>query len=162
GVFYGQIRVGRNDTTFKMWKFRTMHPQSEAKGQLTVGARDPRITRVGYYLRKFKVDELPQLWNVFVGEMSIVGPRPEVPKYVELYNVEQRRVLTIRPGITDEASLRYFEENRLLAESSDPEKTYIEEIMPAKLKLNLEYLEHASLGSDLLIIGRTILRMIRG
>ncbi|MFM7309164.1 MAG: sugar transferase, partial [Flavobacteriales bacterium] len=105
---------------------------------------------------------LPQLWNVFVGEMSIVGPRPEVPKYVELYNVEQRRVLTIRPGITDEASLRYFEENRLLAESSDPEKTYIEEIMPAKLKLNLEYLEHASLGSDLLIIGRTILRMIRG
>ena len=162
GVFYGQIRVGRNGAPFKMWKFRSMHPQSEVHGQLTVGSRDPRITRVGYYLRKFKVDELPQLWNVFVGEMSIVGPRPEVPKYVALYNAEQRKVLTIRPGITDEASLRYFEENRLLAESSHPEQTYINEIMPAKLKLNLEYVDQSSLGKDLIIIGRTLLRMLRG
>lgn len=162
GVFYGQIRVGRNEKTFKMWKFRSMHPQSEVQGQLTVGSRDPRITRVGYYLRKFKVDELPQLWNVFVGEMSIVGPRPEVPKYVAYYNDEQRRVLTIRPGITDEASLRYFEENKLLAESSHPEQTYINEIMPAKLKLNLEYVDQSSIGKDLMIIGRTILRMLRG
>jgi len=162
GVFYGQTRVGLNGILFKMWKFRTMHPNAETKGQLTVGARDPRITRVGYYLRKFKVDELPQLWNVFIGDMSLVGPRPEVPKYVEYYTAEQRQVLSIRPGITDEASLKYFEENKLLAESSHPEQTYIEEIMPAKLRLNLEYARRSSLSVDLVILFKTVVRMIRG
>lgn len=162
GIFFGQIRVGKNRKNFRLWKFRTMHPQSEQKGQLTVGARDNRITRAGYVLRKYKIDELPQLWNVLVGEMSIVGPRPEVPRYVSMYTEEQLKVLTIKPGITDYASLLYFKENDLLAQSTDPEKTYISEIMPAKLALNLEYLKQQSFGYDLKIIGQTIKRIFKG
>lgn len=160
GVFFGQVRVGRDGAHFRMWKFRTMRPQAELSGQLTVGSSDRRITRVGYFLRKLKVDELPQLWNVFKGDMSVVGPRPEVPRYVALYNEDQRRVLSIRPGITDYASLRYFSESDLLAASEHPEQTYIDEIMPAKLKLNLEYVSNYGLIEDLRIIWLTGLRVV--
>jgi lipopolysaccharide/colanic/teichoic acid biosynthesis glycosyltransferase len=159
GVFFGQVRVGKDGVNFRMWKFRTMRPQAEQSGQLTVGSSDSRITRAGYFLRKLKVDELPQLWNVFKGDMSVVGPRPEVPRYVALYTDDQRRVLSIRPGITDYASLQYFSESDLLAASEDPEQTYIEQIMPAKLKLNLEYVSNYGLLEDLKIIALTGLRV---
>ncbi|MFN5296200.1 MAG: sugar transferase [Flavobacteriales bacterium] len=161
GVFFGQERVGINGKHFKLWKFRTMKPHSERGGQLTVGSADSRITRAGYFLRKFKVDELPQLWNVLLGDMSVVGPRPEVPRYVALYSPEQRLVLSIRPGITDYASLRYFEESDLLAKSSNPEETYIQEIMPAKLALNLEYVRRHSFLGDLTVIIQTGLRILK-
>ncbi len=159
GVFFGQIRVGLHGKEFRLWKFRTMKPKSEARGQITVGARDDRITRIGYYLRKYKVDELPQLWNVLVGEMSMVGPRPEVPFYVAMYNSEQQKVLTVQPGLTDYASLQYFSESELLAKAADPQNVYIEEVMPAKLKLNLEYVEQHSFFSDLKIIWKTVKRI---
>ena len=159
GAFFRQTRVGKNGKTFRLWKYRTMRPMSESAGQLTVGANDMRITRAGKTLRKYKVDELPQLFNVLIGDMSMVGPRPEVPKYVAMYTPEQRRVLTIRPGITDQASLMYFEENDLLAQSDDPEKTYIHEIMPAKLELNLRYVDTHDLRGDMVIILRTVQRM---
>lgn len=162
GGFFGQIRVGRHGKDFRLWKFRTMRPDAERGGQLTVGSADKRITRVGYYLRKFKVDELPQLWNVLRGDMSMVGPRPEVPRYVALYTPEQRSVLDVRPGITDYASLKYFSESDLLAASSDPEKTYIQEIMPAKLELNLQYIRTQSIPEDTKIIALTAWRMIAG
>jgi len=137
-----------------------MHPDADKKGLLTVGGRDPRITGIGYYLRKFKLDELPQLLNVLNGSMSLVGPRPEVKKYVDLYTPEQRKVLSARPGITDYASLEYFSENELLAESNDPEKTYIEEIMPAKLELNKKYINEAGLVTDLGILFRTLFKVL--
>lgn len=156
GVFFRQIRVGLNGKEFKLLKFRTMRPQSEAGGQLTVGMRDSRITSVGYTLRKYKIDELPQLINILVGQMSVVGPRPEVPKYVNMYNAEQRQVLHVRPGLTDYASLEYFKENDLLAASEDPERTYVQEIMPAKLALNLRYIREMNLSTDVRIIARTI------
>jgi lipopolysaccharide/colanic/teichoic acid biosynthesis glycosyltransferase len=161
GIFYRQTRVGKNGVDFRLWKFRSMRPDSDKKGLLTVGGRDPRITRSGYFLRKTKMDELPQLINVLVGDMSFVGPRPEVRKYVDLYTAEQRKVLNVRPGITDLASLQYFEESELLAKSADPEKTYIEEIMPAKLKLNLEYIHKANLATDLRMIFSTIARIFK-
>jgi lipopolysaccharide/colanic/teichoic acid biosynthesis glycosyltransferase len=142
GVFFGQQRVGRNEVPFTLWKFRTMRPHAEKSGQLTVGSTDSRITRAGYFLRKFKVDELPQLWNVVRGDMSVVGPRPEVPRYVAHYTESQRRVLSIRPGITDYASLHYFHESDLLAKSGNPEETYLKEVLPAKLQLNLAYLQY--------------------
>jgi lipopolysaccharide/colanic/teichoic acid biosynthesis glycosyltransferase len=160
GVFYRQSRIGRFSKEFKLNKFRTMHPDADKKGLLTVGGRDPRITAVGYYLRKFKLDELPQLLNVLSGSMSLVGPRPEVKKYVDLYTPEQRMVLNVRPGITDYASLEYFSENDLLARSTAPEKTYITEIMPAKLELNKKYIKEAGLFTDLRIILRTVLKVL--
>jgi lipopolysaccharide/colanic/teichoic acid biosynthesis glycosyltransferase len=161
GIFYRQTRVGKDNKDFRLWKFRSMRPDSDKKGLLTVGGRDPRITRSGYFLRKTKMDELPQLINVLRGDMSFVGPRPEVRKYVELYNSEQKKVLNVRPGITDLASLEYFEESELLAKSADPEKTYIEEIMPAKLKLNLQYISTANFGTDVGMIFRTIGRIFK-
>lgn len=161
GIFYRQIRVGRNNRDFRLWKFRSMRPDSDKKGLLTVGGRDPRITNSGYFIRKYKIDELPQLINVLTGDMSFVGPRPEVRKYVDLYNEEQKRVLLVRPGITDIASLEYFEENELLGKSSDPERTYIDEIMPAKLKLNLQYIDKANLATDLNMIFKTIARIFK-
>ena len=136
-----------------------MQPNSDSKGLLTVGGRDPRITRSGYFLRKYKLDELPQLLNVLIGDMSFVGPRPEVKKYVDLYTPQELQVLNVRPGITDYASLEYFSENELLATSDDPETTYIQEIMPAKLKLNARYIEEAGLLTDVKIMGRTILKI---
>ena len=162
GVFFGQDRVGLGGRHFKLWKFRTMRPQSEISGQLTVGSSDSRITGAGYFLRKFKVDELPQLWNVLRGEMSVVGPRPEVPRYVAHYTNEQRAVLNVRPGITDYASLQYFDESDLLAKSENPEETYIKEILPTKLRLNLIYIQSRSFWGDLRIIALTGLRIFRG
>ena len=160
GAFFGQVRVGRGGREFRLWKFRSMRPDSEGKGQITVGGRDPRITGIGYVLRKTKVDELPQLWNVFIGDMSIVGPRPEVPKYVAMYTAEQRQVLNVRPGITSMASIAYIDENEVLGRSSDPERTYVEEVMPAKLALDMKYVQKASLLLDARIILRTMVRVI--
>lgn len=158
-ILFRQERVGHNGKMFKVLKFRSMKSNSDKIGLLTVGD-DNRITRVGKFIRKTKIDELPQLINVFKGEMSLVGPRPEVPKYVEMYNNIQRKVLTVRPGITDLASIKYFEESRLLGEAIDPEKTYIERIMPDKLMLNLEYIENMNLSTDVKIIFRTIGRIL--
>ena len=136
-----------------------MKPNADQLGLLTVGGRDPRITQIGYYLRKYKLDELPQLINVLIGDMSLVGPRPEVKKYTDLYNDEQKKVLSVKPGITDYASLLYFEENDLLAKSNDPEATYIQKIMPAKLKLNQLYIQNMGFWSDMNIIFKTIKRI---
>ena len=154
--FFVQQRVGLGGKNFGLLKFRSMKKNAELQGQLTVGMKDNRITRSGYVIRKYKIDELPQLINVFLGEMSVVGPRPEVPKYVLLYNEEQQNVLSIKPGITDFASIEYVRENELLSASSNPEKTYIEEIMPAKLALNLKYLREQSFLTDMKIILQTI------
>ena len=159
GIFYSQERVGKNNRDFRLFKFRTMNPGAEKQGGLTVGARDARITGTGFFLRKYKLDELPQLINVLKGEMSIVGPRPELRKYVGFYSEEQKKVLNIRPGITDIASLEYINENKILGESSDPERTYIEIIMPAKLELNRKFLEDPSTGNYFRIIGMTIKRL---
>ncbi|MES2763840.1 MAG: sugar transferase [Bacteroidota bacterium] len=160
-VFYLQTRVGKNSKDFKLFKFRTMRKDSDKKGLLTVGGRDPRVTGIGYYLRKSKIDELPQLFNVLYGTMSLVGPRPEVRKYVELYTKEQQKILLVKPGITDLASLEYFSENELLARSDDPEQTYIKEIMPTKLALNAKYIEQQGLGVDLGIIFKTIFKIVK-
>ncbi len=160
GVFYKQVRVGKNNKDFKLFKFRSMSTGSDKKGLLTVGGRDSRITRSGYFIRKYKLDELPQLLNVLFGDMSLVGPRPEVRKYVDMYNAEQMKVLNVKPGITDYASIEYSNENELLAKSSEPEKTYIEEIMPAKLLLNQKYITEQSLLTDIKIILRTIGKIV--
>ncbi|NWQ39490.1 sugar transferase [Bacillus sp. EB106-08-02-XG196] len=160
-VLFKQVRVGRYERNFKILKFRTMVTDAEKKGaQITVG-RDSRITRVGHFLRKSKLDELPQLINVFIGDMSLVGPRPEVPKYTQYYTKVQKRIFELRPGITDYSSIKYRDENEILALSNDPEKTYIEEIMVDKLKLNLEYLENKSLLTDIKIIFNTFLKIIK-
>jgi len=159
GIFYIQERVGKNGRPFGLLKFRTMRKDADKLGKLTVGMRDPRITKIGYYLRKSKLDEFPQFINVLKGEMSVVGPRPEVKEYTDLYTDEQRKVLAVKPGITDFASLEYYRENELLGNSDDPRQTYIEEIMPEKIKLNLKYIESQGLGTDLRIIGRTFLKM---
>lgn len=156
GVFYKQQRIGKDLKPFKLFKFRSMHTNADKKGLLTVGHNDSRITKIGYYLRKYKLDELPQLINVLKGDMSFVGPRPEVEKYVKLYNQEQLKVFNVKPGITDWASIKYVHENEILAKSNDPEKTYIEEIMPAKLKLNLEYVNNNSVLIDIKIILLTL------
>ncbi len=161
GVFYLQTRVGKGNTDFKLFKFRTMYIDSEKKGLLTVGTKDSRITTPGYYLRKFKIDELPQLLNVFLGTMSLVGPRPEVRTYVSLYTKEQLEVLNVKPGITDYASLEYFNENELLAKSTNPEATYINEVMPAKLLLNRKYISQIGILTDFTIILKTIRRIFK-
>nr|WP_286462992.1 sugar transferase [Myroides odoratimimus] len=159
-VFYKQVRVGKNGKDFKIFKFRSMRQGSDKQGLITVGGRDPRVTNSGYYIRKYKLDEFPQLINVFVGDMSVVGPRPEVRKYVDLYNEEQLRVLTVRPGITDIASIKYRNENELLEKAEDPDKTYIEEIMPDKLKYNLEYIDNTSFIYDIKLIFETFKAII--
>ncbi|HXK82176.1 MAG TPA: sugar transferase, partial [Bacteroidales bacterium] len=156
GVFYLQKRVGKNNKDFKIFKFRTMYTNSDKKGLLTVGSDDKRITKIGLILRKYKLDELPQLINVLIGNMSLVGPRPEVRKYVNLYTNEQKKVLGVKPGITDPASLKYSNENEILAQFDDPEKVYIEEIMQAKLNINLEYIKTRSLKSDFKVIIDTL------
>ena len=145
GCFYIQERIGKDGKPFGLYKFRTMRIGADSEGLLTVGEHDQRLTRIGYFLRKTKMDELPQLLNVVKGEMSLVGPRPEVRKYVELYTEEQRKVLSVRPGITDYASIEYVNENELLSQSKNPERTYIEQVMPDKIKLNMRYLEHYNL-----------------
>ena len=160
GVFYKQERIGKNGIPFYLLKFRSMRTDADKLGKLTVGMRDPRITKIGYFIRKFKLDEFPQFINVLKGEMSIVGPRPDVKEYVDFYTDEQRTILLVKPGITDYASLEYFEESDLLAQSSHPEKTYIEEIMPAKIKLNQKYIANPTLLVDLKIIFLTAKRIL--
>ena len=160
GVFFVQLRVGKNNKDFKLYKFRTMFLNSDNKGLLTVGNNDKRITKLGYYLRKNKLDEFPQLINVLNGTMSLVGPRPEVRKYVNLYNSEQKSILDVKPGITDLASIMYYNENEILANSVNPEQTYINEIMPIKLELNKQYINEMSLLTDLKIIFKTFIKLI--
>lgn len=157
-ILFLQKRVGRYGKEFNIYKFRTMVTDAEKIGkQITIG-KDDRITKVGAFLRRFKIDELPQLLNVFKGDMSLVGPRPEVPKYVSLYNEEQRKVLNVRPGITDMASLRYKDENDILGKVEDPEEYYINVIMKDKLNLNLEYIEKSNVFFDIYLIVKTIIK----
>lgn len=161
GIFYRQIRVGKNGKDFKLYKFRSMRSGSDRRGLITVGEKDSRITRVGYFLRKYKLDELPQLINVLKGEMSLVGPRPEVRKYVDLYTPEQRKVLSVVPGITDYASIEYVDENRILGGAVDPDKTYVEVIMPDKIRYNMRYIEHRSVKEYFKIIFLTFWSIVR-
>jgi len=160
-VFYRQQRVGRNNQDFGLLKFRSMRTGADKMSLITIGDRDPRVTRAGYYIRKYKIDELPQLWNVLIGDMSLVGPRPEVRRYVDIYTPEQRKVLSVRPGITDYASIEYIDENRLLSASDDPDKTYIEQIVPAKIALNMKWINHQSIGEYFKIIFLTLTKIIR-
>lgn len=160
-IFYLQTRVGKNGKDFKLFKFRTMVKDSDKKGLLTVGGRDPRVTKIGYYLRKYKLDEFPQLFNVLFGSMSLVGPRPEVRKYVDMYTQEQQQVLSVKPGITDFASLEFINENEVLAKSSNPEETYIKEVMPQKLALNRKYIQQQSFLVDIKIIFNTVLKIVK-
>jgi lipopolysaccharide/colanic/teichoic acid biosynthesis glycosyltransferase len=159
-VFYRQVRVGRCNKDFKLFKFRSMRPNSDKLGLITIGGRDPRVTRSGYYMRKYKLDELPQLLNVFIGDMSLVGPRPEVRKYVDMYTQEQLHVLDVRPGITSLASIRYRNENEILAAAENPDQTYIEHVMPDKLAIDLEYVTQASLWTDVKLIFGTFKAII--
>ena len=161
GGFYCQQRVGKDGRLFGLYKFRSMRTGSDKKGLITVGGHDSRITRMGYFIRKYKIDELPQLWNVLKGDMSLVGPRPEVKKYVDLYTEEQRRVLSVRPGITDYASIEYVDENEILGKAEDPDRVYVEEIMPAKIKLNMRYIENRNLNEYFKIIGLTFINILR-
>lgn len=159
-VFYRQIRVGKDNKDFRLFKFRSMKIGADRQGLITVGGRDPRVTRSGYYIRKYKLDELPQLINVFIGDMSVVGPRPEVRKYVDLYTPEQMRVLSVRPGITDLASIRYRNENELLETVDEPETYYREVIMQDKLKINLEYVDNRSFWGDIKLIFATLYAVV--
>jgi len=158
---YKQVRVGYFNSNFEVLKFRTMKVNSDKLGLLTVGGRDPRITKIGFYLRKYKLDELPQLFNVLSGKMCLVGPRPEVRKYVNLYTLEQQKILTIKPGITDWASIIYREENSILEKSNDPEADYINVIIPDKIKYNLIFLEKYNSIEYLKIIFVTIWKIIK-
>ena len=155
-VFYRQVRVGRYNKDFRIFKFRSMREGSDKGSLVTIGGRDPRVTRAGYWLRKFKLDELPQLINVLVGDMSLVGPRPEVRHYVDSWTPEQMHVLDVRPGITDPASIKFRNENELLEQVEDPEKYYIEVIMQEKIQLYLDYVANHSLWGDIKLIFRTI------
>ncbi|NQT76962.1 MAG: sugar transferase [Bacteroidetes bacterium] len=160
GIFYLQSRVGKNNRDFRMYKFRSMRPESDTLGLLTLGNHDPRVSRAGRFLRKAKLDELPQMLNILKGDMSFVGPRPEVRKYVELYSAEQMKVLNVRPGLTDYASLEYIDEDELLGQSEDPDRVYITEIMPAKLELNMKYVREQSFTTDLSIMIKTFRKII--
>lgn len=161
-VFYLQHRVGLKGRLFKLFKFRSMKIDSDKSAPITIGQRDSRITAVGHFLRKFKIDELPQLINVLKGEMSLVGPRPEVEKFVKLYSSDQLRVLSVKPGITDYASIEFREENKLLEGKPDPIDFYVNEIMPEKLRLNLTYIDSQSLLTDIRIILKTVFLIITG
>ena len=159
-VFYRQTRVGRYNKDFRLFKFRSMRPDSDKLGLITVGGHDPRVTRSGYYIRKYKLDEFPQLINVFKGDMSLVGPRPEVRKYVDMYTSEQMKVLEVRPGITSLASIRYRNENEILAAAEDPDRAYIEQVMPDKLAIDLEYVDRASFWKDIKLIFSTFKEIV--
>lgn len=160
GGFYKQLRVGRGGTDFYVYKFRSMRIGADKQGLITVGGRDPRITQVGYFIRKYKLDELPQLFNVLKGDMSLVGPRPEVRKYVELYTDEQRKILSVRPGITDYASIEYVDENTILGQADDADKAYVERILPDKIQYNMKYINHRSVKEYFKIIFLTIWSII--
>ena len=159
-VFFKQVRVTKNGREFKIFKYRTMRVGSDKYSQITVG-KDNRITKVGAFLRKYKLDEIPQLINVLIGDMSLVGPRPEVPKYVALYTDEQKEILKVRAGITDYASIEFSDENDLLASEEDPEKAYIEKVMPKKIELNKKYLSEISILTDIKIILLTIKKILK-
>ena len=159
-VFFKQIRVTKNGKEFKIFKYRTMRVGSDKYSQITVG-KDGRITKTGSFLRKYKLDEIPQLINVLIGDMSLVGPRPEVPKYVALYTDEQKEILKVRAGITDYASIEFSDENDLLASEEEPEKAYIEKIMPKKIELNKKYLSETSVLTDIKIILLTIKKILK-
>lgn len=159
-VFFVQKRVGKGNKDFNLFKFRTMHINADKMGFLTVGFDDPRITKFGYYLRKFKLDELPQLFNVLIGEMSFVGPRPEVRKYINKLGSDRDILLSVRPGITDWASLKYINENNILKISKNPESTYINEILPEKIKLNLTYINNKNTSHYFKIIFNTVLKIM--
>ncbi|MCH2230928.1 MAG: sugar transferase [Crocinitomicaceae bacterium] len=160
GVFYVQERIGKHAKPFGLFKFRTMSVGADKAGKLTVGMRDSRITKIGYFLRKYKLDEFPQFLNVLFGTMSVVGPRPEVKEFTDLYDQSQQEVLKVKPGITDLASLEYFNENEILGKSEDPKKTYIEIVMPAKLELNKKYISNPSMTHDIQIMWRTFKKII--
>jgi lipopolysaccharide/colanic/teichoic acid biosynthesis glycosyltransferase len=160
-VFYRQVRVGRYNKDFRIFKFRSMCVGSDKGSLVTIGGRDPRVTRSGYFIRKYKIDELPQLINVFIGDMSLVGPRPEVRHYVNYWTPEQMHVLDVRPGITDPASIKFRNENELLEKADDPEKFYIEVIMQEKIELYLHYVKNASLGYDIKLIFQTFCAIIK-
>ena len=160
-VFYSQIRVGRGNKDIRLFKFRSMRPDSDKLGLITVGGHDPRITRSGYYIRKYKLDELPQLINVFIGDMSLVGPRPEVRKYVNMYTSEQMHVLDVRPGITSLASIYYRNENDILAAAENPDKFYVEKVMPDKIAIDLEYVDKANLMTYIKLILSTFSTIIK-
>jgi len=160
GVFYVQKRVGRHGKPFHLIKFRSMYINSDKQLRLTVGMNDKRITKTGYFIRKFKLDEFPQFINILIGDMSIVGPRPEVEEYARLYTEEQREIFNVRPGITGVSSVEYFSEDEILGNSDDPNKTYIEEIIPAKIALDKQYLSNPSLKKDIQIMWKTFLKII--
>ena len=160
-VFFRQVRVGRYNKDFRIFKFRSMRVGSDKGSLVTIGGRDPRVTRSGYFIRKFKIDELPQLINVFIGDMSLVGPRPEVRHYVNYWTPEQMHVLDVRPGITDPASIKFRNENEILEAVENPEQYYINVIMQEKIKLYLEYIKYASLRYDIQIIFRTFVTIFR-
>lgn len=160
-VIFSQWRVGKGNSDFRLFKFRTMHVDSDKKGLITVGHRDPRVTRAGVFLRKYKFDELPQLFNVLIGQMSLVGPRPEVRRYADLFTPDlQSIVLSVKPGITDMASIEYSNESELLSKVQDPEHFYVNEVLPAKVKLNLIFIENPTFVNYLRIIFRTIGKII--
>jgi len=160
GVFYKQIRIGKNQTQFGLYKFRSMRTGADKSGEITIG-NDSRITKAGYFIRKYKIDELPQLINILKGEMSVVGPRPEVKKYVDLYTKPQLMVLSVLPGLSDYASIEYFDEQTVLGKAKDPDKEYIEVVMPAKLNLNLKYITEKSIITDLKIIFKTLGKIVK-
>lgn len=160
GLFYKQVRVGKNGKEFKLFKFRSMRTGADKEGQITIG-NDKRVTRSGKFIRKFKIDEFPQLINIIAGDMSVVGPRPEVPKYVMMYSDEQKKVLSVRPGLSDFATIEYINEQEQLGKSTDPENLYINTIMPEKLALNLKYIQSRSFSTDLKIILKTFSSIIR-
>lgn len=161
GGFYKQIRVGKNGCDFRLYKFRSMRKDADKGRLITVGGKDPRITPIGYFIRRFKIDELPQLFNVLKGDMSLVGPRPEVRKYVDLYTEEQQKVLSVRPGITDYASIEYVDENVLLGNADNPDEVYINQIMPDKIRLNMKYIDNQSVKEYFKIIFLTVFKIFR-
>ena len=160
-VFYRQVRVGRHNKDFRIFKFRSMRVGADKGSLVTIGGRDPRVTRSGYFIRKFKLDELPQLINVFIGDMSLGGPRPEVRHYVNYWTPEQMHVRYVRPGITDPASIKFRNENELMEQTADPEDYYINVIMQDKIKLYLEYVENASFWYDIKLIFKTFLVIVK-
>ncbi|MBR6974758.1 MAG: sugar transferase [Bacteroidaceae bacterium] len=159
--FYSQKRIGKHGRPFRLYKFRTMRIGSDKGRLITVGGKDSRITKAGFYIRKYKLDELPQLWNVLIGDMSLVGPRPEVERYVKLYTPSQRVVLSVKPGITDYASIAFSEENIILGRAKNPEKMYIQEIMPKKIEINLQYINNRNLKEYFKIIFLTFVKILK-
>lgn len=161
GGFYAQERIGKDGKPFKLYKFRSMRKDSDKGSLITIGGHDPRITRMGYFIRKYKLDELPQLWNVFIGDMSLVGPRPEVEKYTRLYTEEQKMVLSVCPGITDWASIEYVDENVILGQAENPDRAYVEQIMPDKIRYNMKWINNQSVMEYFKIIFSTFFKIAR-